>query len=210
MVEILFGQLSAKAIRRGVFTSVPALIAAIQNYLAGHNQDPQPFQSTATTEQILEQVRRGRVTLNAITNQNWRRTTSLRLPGRPSASRLCRCPSANPAPSARSAIPPAIARYLKRLEPIASGELPTGVSATGRSSKDAKRTFTTRPTPSSDRIAITSTGADIVSPSYLWLRAFSSRAGRCRRGRLAQRWFGPSLIARTSHPPISVGVAGLG
>ncbi len=68
MVEIFFGQLSAKAIRRGVFTSVPALIDAIQTYLAAHNQDPQPFQWTATTEQIFEQVRRGRVTLNAITN----------------------------------------------------------------------------------------------------------------------------------------------
>jgi transposase len=67
MVEIFFGQLSAKAIRRGVFTSVPALIAAIETYLAAHNDDPQPFQWTATTEQILEKVRRGRVTLNAIT-----------------------------------------------------------------------------------------------------------------------------------------------
>jgi hypothetical protein len=68
MVEIFFGQLSAKAIRRGVFTSVPALIDAIETYLAAHNDDPQPFQWTATTEQILEQLRRGRATLNAITN----------------------------------------------------------------------------------------------------------------------------------------------
>ena len=68
MVEIFFGQLSAKAIRRGVFTSVPALINAIETYLTAHNHDPQPFRWTATTEQILEKVRRGRVTLNAITN----------------------------------------------------------------------------------------------------------------------------------------------
>jgi transposase len=68
MVEIFFGQLSAKAIRRGIFTSVPALIDAIETYLAAHNQDPQPFQWTATTDQILAKVRRGRVTLNAITN----------------------------------------------------------------------------------------------------------------------------------------------
>ena len=47
--------------------SVPALIDAIETYLAAHNYDPQPFQWTATTEQILEKVRRGRVTLNAIT-----------------------------------------------------------------------------------------------------------------------------------------------
>ena len=68
MVEIFFGQLSAKAIRRGVFTSVPALIDAIETYLAAHNDNPQPFRWTATTEQILEKVRRGRVTLNAITD----------------------------------------------------------------------------------------------------------------------------------------------
>src|SRR5436309_7596376 len=54
LVEIFFGQLSAKAIRRGVFASVPALTDAIEAYLAAHNQDPQPFQWTATTDQILE------------------------------------------------------------------------------------------------------------------------------------------------------------
>jgi transposase len=68
MVEILFGQLSAKAIRRGAFTSVPALIDAIETYLAAHTDDPQPFQWTATTQQIPEKLRRGRATLNAITN----------------------------------------------------------------------------------------------------------------------------------------------
>jgi transposase len=66
MVEILFGKLTDKAIRRGIFGSVPDLIEAIQSYLAQHNEDPEPFQWTATTEQILEKVRRGRVTLDAI------------------------------------------------------------------------------------------------------------------------------------------------
>src|ERR1700678_483417 len=64
MVEIFFGRLSDKAIRRGIFHSVPDLIDAIQAYLAAHNQAPQPFQWTATTDQILEKARRGRVTLN--------------------------------------------------------------------------------------------------------------------------------------------------
>ena len=68
MVEIFFGQLSDKAIRRGIFHSVPDLIDAIQTYLTAHNQNPQPFQWTATTEQILEKVRRGRVTLQTITH----------------------------------------------------------------------------------------------------------------------------------------------
>ena len=66
MVEIFFGQLTDKAIRRGIFHSVPDLIDAIESYLAAHNQNPEPFTWTATTDQILDKVRRGRVTLQAI------------------------------------------------------------------------------------------------------------------------------------------------
>jgi transposase/transposase-like protein len=66
MVEIFFGRLTDKAIRRGIFHSVPDLIDAIQTYLAAHNENPNPFQWTATADQILEKVRRGRVTLDAI------------------------------------------------------------------------------------------------------------------------------------------------
>jgi transposase len=70
IVEIFFGHLTDKAIRRGAFPSVPALIEAIETYLAQHNEDPQPFKWTQTAEQILAKIRRGRVTLDAITNQN--------------------------------------------------------------------------------------------------------------------------------------------
>jgi transposase len=68
LVERFFGKLTDKAIRRGVFTSVPDLIAAIEAYLQHTNDNPQPFKWTATAEQILAKVRRGRVTLNTITN----------------------------------------------------------------------------------------------------------------------------------------------
>jgi hypothetical protein len=51
-----------------VFGSVPDLIEAIDTYLAATNTNPKPFTWTKTTEQILEKVQRGRVTLNAITN----------------------------------------------------------------------------------------------------------------------------------------------
>jgi transposase len=68
MVERWFGKLTEKAIRRGVFHSVPDLIAAIDAYLDASNSDPTPFVWTATAEQILEKVRRGRVALDAITN----------------------------------------------------------------------------------------------------------------------------------------------
>ena len=67
MVEIFFGRLTDKAIRRGIFHSVPDLIDAIETYLAAHNANAEPFTWTATTDQILEKVRRGRVTLDAIT-----------------------------------------------------------------------------------------------------------------------------------------------
>jgi len=49
-----------------VFQSVPDLITAIEAYLNANSQDPTPFVWTATADSILEKVRRGRVTLDAI------------------------------------------------------------------------------------------------------------------------------------------------
>ncbi|MGH9062986.1 MAG: IS630 family transposase [Acidimicrobiales bacterium] len=63
MVERWFGKLTDKAIRRGVFHSVPDLIVAIETYLNANNNDPKPFVWTATADEILEKVRRGRVAL---------------------------------------------------------------------------------------------------------------------------------------------------
>jgi transposase len=68
LIERWFGKLTDKAIRRGVFHSVPDLITAIDAYLTTNNENPQPFLWTATAEQILEKVRRGRITLETITN----------------------------------------------------------------------------------------------------------------------------------------------
>ncbi len=47
LVERWFRELTEKAIRRGVFHSVPDLIAAIEAFLAAHNDDPKPFVWTA-------------------------------------------------------------------------------------------------------------------------------------------------------------------
>jgi transposase len=66
MVERWFRNLTEKAIRRGVFGSVPDLIAAIENYLQANNDDPTPFIWTATADEILEMVRRGRVALQEV------------------------------------------------------------------------------------------------------------------------------------------------
>ena len=70
MVERWFRNLTEKAIRRGVFGSVPDLIAAIENYLQANNDDPTPFIWTATAEEILEKVSRGRVALASIPANN--------------------------------------------------------------------------------------------------------------------------------------------
>jgi hypothetical protein len=66
-VERWFRELTDKAIRRGVFRSVPDLVTAIEDYLRAHNNDPKPFVWTAGAEQILEKVRRGRAALDGIT-----------------------------------------------------------------------------------------------------------------------------------------------
>ena len=63
LVERWFRELTDKALRRGVFHSVPDLIAAIEAYLNAHNDDPKPFIWTATAEEILAKVARGRVAL---------------------------------------------------------------------------------------------------------------------------------------------------
>ncbi|HEY8752369.1 MAG TPA: IS630 family transposase [Arthrobacter sp.] len=69
LVERWFRELTDKALRRGVFHSVPDLIAAIEDYLAAHNDEPKPLVWTATADSILEKVARGRVALQTL-NQN--------------------------------------------------------------------------------------------------------------------------------------------
>lgn len=66
LVERWFRELTDKALRRGVFHSVPDLIAAIESYLAAHNDQPRPLVWTATAENILTKVARGRVALKTI------------------------------------------------------------------------------------------------------------------------------------------------
>ena len=64
MVERLFRNITGKILRRGVFHSVENLVAAIEEHIAVHNRDPKPFIWTATTNDILEKVKRGRSTLD--------------------------------------------------------------------------------------------------------------------------------------------------
>ena len=59
-------QTTDKALRRGVFHSVPDLIASIQEYIDAHNHDPRPYLWTATAESILAKVARGRIALEKV------------------------------------------------------------------------------------------------------------------------------------------------
>jgi transposase len=63
MVERWFRDLTTKRLKRGSFANVPELIAAIEDYIAHHNDDPKPFVWTKTADEIIAKVRRGRVAL---------------------------------------------------------------------------------------------------------------------------------------------------
>jgi transposase len=63
MVERWFRELTTKRLKRGSFASVPELIAAIEDYIANHNDEPKPFVWTKTAEEIIDKVKRGRVAL---------------------------------------------------------------------------------------------------------------------------------------------------
>src|SRR5574338_792416 len=64
LVERVFGDLTAKQIRRGVFRSVPELIAAIDTYMTQRNAHPTPFVWTKTAQEILAKVHRARLALD--------------------------------------------------------------------------------------------------------------------------------------------------
>jgi transposase len=66
LVERWFRDITDKAIRRGTFASVDALIDTINNYVAHNNDNPKPFIWTKTADQIIAKVRRGRVALETV------------------------------------------------------------------------------------------------------------------------------------------------
>lgn len=58
LIERWFGEITQKRIRRGVFHSVPDLIAAIEEYIRLNNQDPKPFVWTKKVDEIIQKVSR--------------------------------------------------------------------------------------------------------------------------------------------------------
>ena len=69
MVERFFRDLTTERLRRGVFTSVPELVAAIDQYVAHHNTNPKPFIWTKSARDILQKVIRANNRLSSKQNE---------------------------------------------------------------------------------------------------------------------------------------------
>ena len=65
-VERWFGELTRKAVRRGVFLNVEELQKAIGQFLDAWNEAPRPFAWTATVEGIMGKISRARNQLDQI------------------------------------------------------------------------------------------------------------------------------------------------
>ena len=68
MVERFFRDITVNRLRRGVFTSVPELVAAIDEYVAHHNTNPKPFIWTKSAADILQKVIRANSLLSSKQN----------------------------------------------------------------------------------------------------------------------------------------------
>ena len=68
MVEQCFRDISENRLRRGVFTSVPERVAAIDEYVAQHNVKPKPFIWTASARDILQKAIRANSRLSSKQN----------------------------------------------------------------------------------------------------------------------------------------------
>lgn len=68
MVERFFRDITTEQLRRGVFTSVPELVTAINTYIAHHNKNPKPFIWTKSARDILQKVIRANRRLSSKQN----------------------------------------------------------------------------------------------------------------------------------------------
>ena len=65
-VEGLFGTMTKRRLKRGIFCSVLELNQAITEYLDAHNADPKPFQWTAPADTIIAKHQRGKHLLESL------------------------------------------------------------------------------------------------------------------------------------------------
>ena len=68
MVERFFRDITCERLRRGVFTSVSELTAAIHEYVTHHNKNPKPFIWTKSARDILQKVIRANSRLSSKQN----------------------------------------------------------------------------------------------------------------------------------------------
>ena len=66
LVERWFREITEKRIRRGVFKSAPALVAAIMDYLEASNAEPKQFVWTASVQTILSKVKQANEVLETL------------------------------------------------------------------------------------------------------------------------------------------------
>ncbi len=66
MVERFFRDLTENSVRRGVFHNVDQLVETIEEHIRVHNLNPKPFIWTASANDILQKVRRGRRALDKV------------------------------------------------------------------------------------------------------------------------------------------------
>jgi hypothetical protein len=66
MPAMLFGALTRRRLKRGVFRSVVDLQVAINRFVAETNADPKPFVWTADPKRVLAAVKRGKQTLESL------------------------------------------------------------------------------------------------------------------------------------------------
>ena len=66
LIERWFAEITRKRIRRGVFKSVPDLIAAIDDFIKSHNENPTTFVWTKKVDQILDKVNRCKAVMETL------------------------------------------------------------------------------------------------------------------------------------------------
>ena len=66
LVERWFNELTERRLRRGVFSSIGALVEAIETWAEHGNDDPRPLVWHKTAEEIIAKVRRGRAALTRV------------------------------------------------------------------------------------------------------------------------------------------------
>jgi hypothetical protein len=67
-VECFFSVITRQAIRRGSFTSVKELVAAIGAFIDSWNDHPRPFAWTKDADEILASIDRAKTKANVLTH----------------------------------------------------------------------------------------------------------------------------------------------